>query len=688
MMNDTPTPEIEADRTILTAWLKKRAAQKRVAAFAAAHRGPATGAWVSPDVAATIVASLERDRAMTQARLAQGACVTIDNAARRPDSEDANGSGGASTIPRPHPIQKDLANLPAVFETLKESQIWVVWKYDSKEGKWTKPPYDPRTGRKAKNNTPSTWGTYEQAVAFFQSHAEFREYGGIGFMLLGTDYSASDLDDCRDPVTGKFDQWARELIAEAKSYAEVSPSGKGARIIGKTAPGSEKIHRQQSIKGTISKLESYRRCKRYITVTGNQIEGTPNELANIDDLMEATIARLGGNSTSSKQKCAGKSIEFPETLPKNVDVAALPLEASKLGWTTAAKVRETILKGVFDGDGFNNDRSRAVYFAVVHLVKAKIDHSMIASIIFDVRNKISDHVLDQPKPIPYALRQVRRAFDEINQALGEPNSDGDFWNRDDLNAGARTDVPPPLCGYSTYEATEEAMNNALPHDAVNVLIEMLPKVAERDAIEEERLIQLAKKLSNVGIGAIRDKIKAGRKDAIKQKQENDSGEKKPTIDLSANLVADLKVCEDTLVTSPRVEVYQRGGFIVMRGTAKGKSHDGKEVIDVQIVKHCTDSLRVTLSKVAHFTVIDRKTGDRNPDYPPREIASALIHHPEKNYSVLRGIITAPTLRSDGTLLVESGYDTASGLYFDPQGINFGLIPEADERGCGGSTARY
>ena len=49
----------------------------------------------------------------------------------------------------------------------------------------------------------------------------------------------------------------------------------------------------------------------------------------------------------------------------------------------------------------------------------------------------------------------------------------------------------------------------------------------------------------------------------------------------------------------------------------------------------------------------------------------LIHHPQKHYPVLRGLITTPTLRADGTLLYKPGY---TGLYFDPQGVDFGKPP--------------
>jgi primase-polymerase (primpol)-like protein len=41
--------------------------------------------------------------------------------------------------------------------------IWVGWKKETRGGKATKLPYDPKTGRKAKADNPSTWATRDEA---------------------------------------------------------------------------------------------------------------------------------------------------------------------------------------------------------------------------------------------------------------------------------------------------------------------------------------------------------------------------------------------------------------------------------------------------------------------------------------------------------------------------------------------
>jgi len=62
--------------------------------------------------------------------------------------------------------------------------------------------------------------------------------------------------------------------------------------------------------------------------------------------------------------------------------------------------------------------------------------------------------------------------------------------------------------------------------------------------------------------------------------------------------------------------------------------------------------------------------------PPRALARdfmAAKHH--WRFDVLSGLIQAPTLRADGTVLQDHGYDKKSGLYLDTSGVEFPKIPE-------------
>ena len=129
------------------------------------------------------------------------------------------------------------------------------------------------------------------------------------------------------------------------------------------------------------------------------------------------------------------------------------------------------------------------------------------------------------------------------------------------------------------------------------------------------------------------------------------------------------------MASPNIEIFQRGGCIVMRGIVKGKAHDGKEIEEKQIKKHNAESLRIVLAQAATFEKFNTTRKKYVRCYPPKDLPASLLNHPEKNYLVLRGIISVPTLRADGTLLNKPGYDLDAGLYFDAGGIDYGTIAE-------------
>lgn len=176
-----------------------------------------------------------------------------------------------------------LPDLPAI-KRLQERAQWVAWKYEYRNGpdkKPTKPPVSPRTGFGASHSNPNTWGTYSQAVEM----AVRRNLAGVGFALSPDDQICGiDLDGCRDPETGKLDDWAHDIILMGETYAEVSPSGTGIRLFALGKP-------ERVIKSDKAHVEIYGEL-RYLTVTGQHVEGTPIEIREAPDTIAALLARV------------------------------------------------------------------------------------------------------------------------------------------------------------------------------------------------------------------------------------------------------------------------------------------------------------------------------------------------------------------------------------------------------------
>lgn len=115
----------------------------------------------------------------------------------------------------------------AIPEELRREHRWALWQLVQRDGKWTKRPCQAN-GFGAKANDPATWAPFESV-----RRASMRGgFDGIGIML-GGGLAGVDLDGVRDPDTGKFTRAAGQLGKQFKTYAEVSPSGTGAKLIGR-----------------------------------------------------------------------------------------------------------------------------------------------------------------------------------------------------------------------------------------------------------------------------------------------------------------------------------------------------------------------------------------------------------------------------------------------------------------------
>jgi len=94
----------------------------------------------------------------------------------------------------------------AALTELQARPQWVCWRIEQRQGKWTKVPYNAKTGRKAESDNPQTWASYAQAVQAQRA----RHYDGIGY-VFARDYTGVDLDHCVNP-DGRIDSWARAYL--------------------------------------------------------------------------------------------------------------------------------------------------------------------------------------------------------------------------------------------------------------------------------------------------------------------------------------------------------------------------------------------------------------------------------------------------------------------------------------------
>jgi len=170
-----------------------------------------------------------------------------------------------------------MTSLDKIPETLKKIPNWILWRNECRSGdRPTKLPYQV-SGKLASSTDPATWNDIN-AVAEVEAN-----YSGLGFVFpLDRTLTGIDLDGCRDPETGTVQPWAKQIVIDCNTYAEVSPSKTGVKLfcVGRLPSDSGK-KKDISDGPRISEdkapaIEMYD-SKRYFAVTGLRLSGMPHE---------------------------------------------------------------------------------------------------------------------------------------------------------------------------------------------------------------------------------------------------------------------------------------------------------------------------------------------------------------------------------------------------------------------------
>jgi hypothetical protein len=287
------------------------------------------------------------------------------------------------------PTLKDLAAEP----------VWVAWANEERGGKPTKVPYQPLTGSKAASDDPSTWG--KRWIAEWRAKRIVNGLrGGIG-VILGVDcgdgaaLGGIDLDSCRD-VNGHLADWATELIARFGSYAEVSPSGTGAKIFFRYRIGD--LPRVRQLMGT----ESGRQFKwrtgddhppgselyishRYFAVTNEGIDPELTELRLVDfDDLEWLVKQAGPAFVADDPNRRGGSNGHDRSgLDQSRSVAAFRVGLRKRRAAQTFDQFRQALQGDPDTASWYREKGIANGERELHRIWDKAEETAIAAVTLD-----------------------------------------------------------------------------------------------------------------------------------------------------------------------------------------------------------------------------------------------------------------------------------------------------------------
>jgi putative DNA primase/helicase len=234
-------------------------------------------------------------------------------------------------------------------EELCSIDAWVGWRLEwvppsnGKPGRWTKEPIDLRSGGHAKSDDPSTWATFEYAIANYLR----RGCDGIGLCRTG-DLIFIDWDGVLDE-TGNLKPfpWAQKTLAAVarRAYLEQSVSRTGLHGICRAAVPLPEGRRQYEERGLEHTGVAFYDKNRFFTFTG-AVHPESGEISTIDltPLHSELFPPASTNGTRAKHKAPPSVGVFPSTLTSDDEVLQAALRA-----TNGDKVRRILLMGDVSG---------------------------------------------------------------------------------------------------------------------------------------------------------------------------------------------------------------------------------------------------------------------------------------------------------------------------------------------------
>jgi hypothetical protein len=168
---------------------------------------------------------------------------------------------------------------------------------------------------------------------------------------------------------------------------------------------------------------------------------------------------------------------------------------------------------------------------------------------------------------------------------------------------------------------------------------------------------------------------AGRKQPRTRPRPAPQGGVRPTIDLmDGQLLRIIGETEEALLASG-LPIFSRAGILVEPVSESMSASDGRKTVVARLRPLSPESFLGPAAESATFRKYDRKRNQWvDTDPPLRHVRVILASERRWRFPHVTGVITTPTLRPDGSLLAEPGYDPETELYLLP-GFQLPPIPE-------------
>lgn len=141
-----------------------------------------------------------------------------------------------------------------------------------------------------------------------------------------------------------------------------------------------------------------------------------------------------------------------------------------------------------------------------------------------------------------------------------------------------------------------------------------------------------------------------------------------------NLAEQIAAAEAALIASGQ-EIYQRGGAVVRSGLVSERTGKGGHRDALRLIEVGETALHALFDRAAVWVRFDARAKAETPCRCPLDVPRAYLSSCGIGWRlpVLAGVVHAPTLRHDGTVIEALGYDETTGLLFDARGVTFPAV---------------
>lgn len=344
----------------------------------------------------------------------------------------------------------------AIPEWLKAEGRFAPWEpvWDAKREKWGKIPFTPG-GYGLSTARPERWVPFAKAVKAAQARPS--KFAGVG-VLMARGIVGVDLDDCLHD--GELAPWAAEIVRDLDTYTEVSPSGKGLRLILRGELPEDFVNHDVGI-------EVYAgHGPRFLTMTGQHLPGTPAEVA---DAPQERFAEL--HARYARRKAPGEKAAAPAASAKEVpglpDLVGVPLpDIADLN--LPASTRAFLL------DGEATDRSRSLFSSTMALFSAGLDAPAVLNVLATSPHAMEvalDHRRQDPdRAIEYLWEHhVQKAQDRATPMVAGADDFEDVRTEDDARPAQVMFNILPAGEFILGEPLKWLIKNILPQADIGAL---------------------------------------------------------------------------------------------------------------------------------------------------------------------------------------------------------------------------